>query len=250
MLALVVIIIGIVGFFVLAMRRAPLWQWAVGALVLGILTRLGWTADGATFGIFTDITGWVLALLPAVILGLLSITAIRRAVLAAPAYRLVKSILPRVSRTEQEALDAGTVPGDSTGTVVSAALIDGEMYQWELRFVNGLGAVSNWVDAYTDVTGIPLPTPQSMRLSASSQIFRVPQTGNALPATITLQVVRTGGLSAATTWTTSPTANLSRAFSPRFRVRRPLPGRGSDAGALQPGIAQLRRGAVGVGDQG
>ncbi|HZY49060.1 MAG TPA: acyl-CoA dehydrogenase [Devosia sp.] len=113
MLALVVIIIGIVGFFVLAMRRAPLWQWAVGALVLGILTRLGWTADGATFGIFTDITGWVLALLPAVILGLLSVTAIRRPVLAAPAYRLVKSILPRVSRTEQEALDAGTVGWDA-----------------------------------------------------------------------------------------------------------------------------------------
>jgi len=39
----------------------------------------------------------------------LSVTAIRRVVVAAPAYGLVKSILPRVSRTEQEALDAGTV---------------------------------------------------------------------------------------------------------------------------------------------
>ena len=56
MLALVVIIIGIVGFFVLAMRRAPLWQWAVGALVLGILTRLGWTADGGPVAL--GVPGW------------------------------------------------------------------------------------------------------------------------------------------------------------------------------------------------
>ena len=35
------------------------------------------------------------------------------AVVTAPAYGLVKSILPRVSRTEQEALDAGTVGWDA-----------------------------------------------------------------------------------------------------------------------------------------
>lgn len=105
-------------------------------------------------------------------------------------------------------IDAGSLQGDSTGTVITAALIDGEMYQWELRFVNGLGAVSNWVDAYTGVTGTPLPTPQSMRISASSLIFRVPQTGNALPASITLQIIRTGGLSASVAWTTSPSVTL------------------------------------------
>ena len=37
MVALAVVLIGIAGFFVLAMHRAPLWQWAVGALVLAIL---------------------------------------------------------------------------------------------------------------------------------------------------------------------------------------------------------------------
>jgi len=96
---------------VLAMRRAPLWQWAIGAAVLGSLARLGW--DGATFGIYTDMTGWVLALLPAILLGLACIGPLRRALVAAPAYGLVKAILPRVSRTEQEALDAGTVGWDA-----------------------------------------------------------------------------------------------------------------------------------------
>ena len=112
MLALVVTIIGIVGFFVLAMRRAPLWQWAAGALIIGLLTRFGWSPDGKTFGIFLDWAGWVLALFPAVILGLLSLTAIRRAAVAAPAYGLVKSILPRVSRTEQ----GRWMPARSVGT--------------------------------------------------------------------------------------------------------------------------------------
>src|SRR3569623_618002 len=92
--ALAVVVIGIIGFFVLAMRRAPLWQWAVGALVLGLLSRFGWSGDGQTFGIFTDTVGCIFALLPAVILVLLSVTAIRRVVVTAPAYGLVKSILP------------------------------------------------------------------------------------------------------------------------------------------------------------
>src|SRR5690606_35889530 len=38
---------------------------------------------------------------------------VRKLVLTGPAYRIVKSILPRVSRTEQEALDAGTVGWDA-----------------------------------------------------------------------------------------------------------------------------------------
>jgi acyl-CoA dehydrogenase len=113
MLALVIIVIAIVVAFALAMRRAKLWHWAVAALVIGILTRFGWGPDGTTFGIFTDLGGWILALLPAALLGLLSITAIRRAVVTGPAYAMVKSILPRVSRTEQEALDAGTVGWDA-----------------------------------------------------------------------------------------------------------------------------------------
>ena len=111
MLVLAVIIIAIAGILTLAMRRAPLWQWALGFVVIGVLSRLGW--DGTTFGIYSDLPGWILALLPAIVVGLLAVTPIRRLVIATPAYGLVKSILPRVSRTEQEALDAGTVGWDA-----------------------------------------------------------------------------------------------------------------------------------------
>jgi acyl-CoA dehydrogenase len=111
MLIFAIVVIALVILATLAMRRAPLWQWALGAALIGALTRFGW--DGANFGIFTDLTGWIVALIPAAILGLFCITPIRRALIAAPAYGLVKSILPRVSRTEQEALDAGTVGWDA-----------------------------------------------------------------------------------------------------------------------------------------
>ena len=110
MVALAVIVIGIAGFFVLAMRRAPLWQWAVGALILALISRI--SLDGGLWLVL--LSPWtIVALVPAIVLGLLSVPAIRRVLVAAPAYGLVKSILPRVSRTEQEALDAGTVGWDA-----------------------------------------------------------------------------------------------------------------------------------------
>ncbi len=97
------VLIGIAAFLTLAMRRAPLWQWAVAAAVVALIAR--WP---------DFVSVWTLvALIPAIVSGLLTITAIRRAVLIGPAYGLVKSILPRVSRTEQEALDAGTVGWDA-----------------------------------------------------------------------------------------------------------------------------------------
>jgi acyl-CoA dehydrogenase len=107
LLALALTILGIAGFFALAMRRAPLWQWAVGLAVLAFLTRIG------PGGVATDAGGWVLAFIPAIIVGLLAIRPIRLTVVTTPAYGFVKSILPRVSRTEQEALDAGTVGWDA-----------------------------------------------------------------------------------------------------------------------------------------
>lgn len=108
---LALIAIGIVAFAVLSMRRAPLWQWAIAVAVLGALTRFGFDASG--FGVHVDLIGWILALLPGAILGLLAIPQLRQLVLTAPIYKAVKAILPRVSRTEQEALDAGTIGWDA-----------------------------------------------------------------------------------------------------------------------------------------
>jgi acyl-CoA dehydrogenase len=100
----------IVAALVLSMRRAPLWQWALAALVIGALSRVS-IENG--LWLMVDPLGWVLALLPAAILGLLTLPPLRRLVLTGPAYNMVKSILPRVSRTEQEALDAGTIGWDA-----------------------------------------------------------------------------------------------------------------------------------------
>ena len=104
------IVLSVIAFFVLAIRQSPLWQWAIAAAVIGVLAMLR-PEDGLAFS--TSVAGWVAALLPAVVLGLLSLASIRQLVLTGPAYRMVKSILPRISRTEQEALDAGTVGWDA-----------------------------------------------------------------------------------------------------------------------------------------
>ena len=99
---LISIIISIAGLGILAYRRAPLWLWALGAALAGVLIHL--TAGG---------NNWAIALVPALILGLCTISGIRKLIVTGPAYALVRRILPRVSRTEQEALDAGTVGWDA-----------------------------------------------------------------------------------------------------------------------------------------
>jgi len=109
-MGLIVFILALVAFCVLAMRQAPIWQWALAALAIGVLALV---RPDFGLALSTNPVAWFFALLPAAILGLLSLKAIRQAALTGPAYRMVKSILPRISRTEQEALDAGTVGWDA-----------------------------------------------------------------------------------------------------------------------------------------
>ena len=110
-MTLALIVISLIAIAVLAVRQAPLWQWGMVALVIGLLTRVD--IGGAGVALATDTGGLVLVLLPAIILLLLSVAPIRKAVVTRPVYGMVKTILPRVSRTEQEALDAGTVGWDA-----------------------------------------------------------------------------------------------------------------------------------------
>lgn len=109
-MTLVLIVVAVIGFGALAMRRSPLWHWALGALIIGLLSRIGF---GPGPGVATDWPGLVLVALPAIILGLLALPLVRRLVLTGFIFGAVKSALPRVSRTEQEALDAGTVGWDA-----------------------------------------------------------------------------------------------------------------------------------------
>lgn len=101
-MTIVLILLGIIAAFVLALRHAPVLHWAIYTLIICVLWKFT-TGNGS----------WIWALAPGVILGLFSVDAIRRTLVTGPAYKMVKTILPRVSRTEQEALDAGTVGWDA-----------------------------------------------------------------------------------------------------------------------------------------
>jgi len=101
----------------LGMNRAPLWLWALAVAAITAGWQIGAFSAASTpasFGLPRDF-GWMSALawLPAAILALLSVPAVRRSLIVRPAYSLVRRILPKVSETEQAALDAGTIGFDA-----------------------------------------------------------------------------------------------------------------------------------------
>jgi len=110
-MATVVLLLLVVGaFLALGMARAPMWAWAVA---VGLLTLLGQSgaldgAEAAGHGILS----WF-AWLPFVALSLLSIPSLRRSLIVAPVFDKVRTILPKVSDTEAQALEAGTVGFDA-----------------------------------------------------------------------------------------------------------------------------------------
>jgi acyl-CoA dehydrogenase len=84
------------------MMRAPLWRWAAA---VGLLTLL------ATMG-SSSVWAWI-AWLPFIALALLSIPSIRRSLIIAPVFGQIRKMLPKVSETEAQALEAGTVGFDA-----------------------------------------------------------------------------------------------------------------------------------------
>ena len=108
---LVFVALCIVGAFVLAMRRAPLWAWTAGLAVAAYVWQSG-MLYGEPADLEPGLLG-VLAWLLIAALAVLCVPAIRRVVLIQPLFRKIKGILPRVSATEQEALNAGTIGFDA-----------------------------------------------------------------------------------------------------------------------------------------
>ena len=85
----------------LLVKRAPGWIWAVSA-----------GAYLAAWPAWHTITGWVLApvaLILAAANALLAIPPLRRNLISMPVMRLYRKIMPTVSQTEREALEAGTL---------------------------------------------------------------------------------------------------------------------------------------------
>lgn len=111
-MALLLLLIALIAVVLaLGMWRASAWQWAVG---IGAVT-LGWQLG--IFHGFAHVPGvgflGVLVWIALAGLASLSIADVRRRVVTKPAFKLVKGILPKVSDTEQQALDAGTVGFDA-----------------------------------------------------------------------------------------------------------------------------------------
>lgn len=102
MAPIVLILVAFAAILALGMMRAPLWGWAAA---VGAWTLL---ATGASIG-------WVswIAWLPFLALAVLSIPAVRRSLIIAPVFAQIRKILPRVSDTEAQALEAGTVGFDA-----------------------------------------------------------------------------------------------------------------------------------------
>lgn len=93
------------GVIALGMYKSPLWGWSA-ALVAAALIWQG--PVHGSMGLFGFVL-WVFA----IAFGVLAIPSVRRALLIAPAFRMVKSTLPKVSDTEAQALEAGTVGFDA-----------------------------------------------------------------------------------------------------------------------------------------
>jgi acyl-CoA dehydrogenase len=111
MFGILLALLTLAAIFALAIRREPLWTWAVLAALLTLAIKLGLFAGTLHAPSFTAsaLLGW----LPAILLGLLSWRPVRRLAVTRPAFGMVKRILPPVSKTEQEAIDAGTIGFDA-----------------------------------------------------------------------------------------------------------------------------------------
>jgi hypothetical protein len=93
----------------LAVWKAPVWAWAVLVAVVTLLIQTGYAFGPMGGFTFTKLLGW----LPAIALAVLAYRPFRRQYVITPAFRMVKKILPPVSATEREALEAGTIGFDA-----------------------------------------------------------------------------------------------------------------------------------------
>jgi alkylation response protein AidB-like acyl-CoA dehydrogenase/class 3 adenylate cyclase len=108
---LVALILCLSGGLALATRRAPQWIWALAILAITATWQTGLfegRIESPSLGLLR-LLGW----LPALLFGVLSIPSLRRSLLVAPAFNMIRRGLPRVTETAQQALGAGTVGFDA-----------------------------------------------------------------------------------------------------------------------------------------
>ena len=101
MLTLIWIVALTFALAALAYLRAPGWSWAaaVAALLVAVTLKAGHSPglNGALWTVFIAVSA------------ILLVPPLRRALVSDPLLGMFRKVLPQVSQTEQEALDAGTV---------------------------------------------------------------------------------------------------------------------------------------------
>ena len=107
---LVFLALVIAGIVALGMYKAPLWAWALGAVAAAIVWQSG--VSGTVSDPSPGLIGYLFWLI-AIVFGLLAVPAIRRVVLIAPVFKFIKGMMPKISDTERQALEAGTVGFDA-----------------------------------------------------------------------------------------------------------------------------------------
>lgn len=105
MVELLFCLLVLAGVVALGMYKAPLWAWSASLAIAAIIWQSSIHGSMGLFGFLL----WVFA----IGFGALAVPMVRRALVIAPAYRLVKGTLPKVSDTEAQALEAGTVGFDA-----------------------------------------------------------------------------------------------------------------------------------------
>ena len=103
--------LALAALFALAMNRAPLWLWALAAAVFTFSAQMGLVHGHLHWPVFPwwSLLGWLVAAL----LFVASFPEIKRKYITLPAYRALKGVMPTISETEREALEAGTVGWDA-----------------------------------------------------------------------------------------------------------------------------------------
>ena len=111
MVVILFLIVCVIAVFILAIRRASLEAWAIATAAAALIWQTG-LIEGRLHAPVLGLSG-LIGWLPAIVLGLLSISTLRRSWLTGPVYHTIKKALPRVSETEQQALEAGTIGFDA-----------------------------------------------------------------------------------------------------------------------------------------
>lgn len=94
----------------LCMRQAPMWLWAMVAGAAALIWRTGLIYGEFIFPRFNMLG--ILAWVPLAVFAVLALPLVRHAI-ASRAYGLIRKTLPKVSDTETQALEAGTIGFDA-----------------------------------------------------------------------------------------------------------------------------------------